>query len=44
MVRQPGLLDLDERYRKLSEVGDPVRRLKELIEFRDFPAPRCRRR
>jgi hypothetical protein len=29
MVRQPGLFDLDERYRKLSEVGDPLRRLKE---------------
>ncbi|GEM_PF-5384868 len=28
MVRQAGLFDLDERYRKLSEVGDPLGRLK----------------
>jgi IS5 family transposase len=36
MVRQPGLFDLDERYRKLSEVGDPLTRLKELIDFEVF--------
>jgi transposase, IS5 family len=36
MVRQPGLFDLDERYRKLSEVGDPLMRLKELIDFEVF--------
>jgi hypothetical protein len=29
MVRRPGLFDLDERYRKLSEIGDPLTRLKE---------------
>jgi hypothetical protein len=29
MVRHPGLFDLDERYRKLSGVGDPLMRLKE---------------
>jgi hypothetical protein len=36
MVRQPGLFDLDERYRKLSEVGDPLMGLKELIDFELF--------
>jgi len=36
MSRQPGLFDLDERYRKLSEVGDPLTRLKELIDFEVF--------
>ncbi len=36
MVRQAGLFDLDERYRKLSEVGDPLGRLKELIDFEVF--------
>lgn len=36
MVRQPGLFDLDERYRKLSEVGDPLTRLRELIDFEVF--------
>jgi IS5 family transposase len=36
MVRQPGLFDLDERYRKLSEVGDPLTRLKELVDFEVF--------
>ncbi|GLI95118.1 hypothetical protein [Methylocystis echinoides] len=36
MSRQPGLFDLDERYRKLSEVGDPLMRLKELIDFEVF--------
>ena len=36
MVRQPGFFDLDERYRKLSEVGDPLTRLKELVDFGVF--------
>ena len=36
MIRQPGLFDLHERYRKLSEVGDPLIRLKELIDFEPF--------
>jgi hypothetical protein len=36
MVRQLGLVDLDERYRKLSEVRDPLTRLKELIDFEVF--------
>ena len=33
MDRQRGFFDLDERYRKLSEVGDPLTRLKELVDF-----------
>jgi hypothetical protein len=33
MVRHPGLLDLDERYHKLSGLGDPLTPLKELIDF-----------
>jgi len=36
MVLQPGLFDLDERYRKLSEVGDPLTRLKDLVDFEVF--------
>jgi IS5 family transposase len=36
MVLQPGLFDLNERYRKLSEVGDPLTRLKELINLEVF--------
>jgi IS5 family transposase len=36
MVRQPGLFDLDERYRKLWKVGDPLTKLKELIDFEVF--------
>jgi IS5 family transposase len=38
MVRRPDLFDLDERYRKLSEVGDPLTRLEELIDFEVFRA------
>jgi hypothetical protein len=34
MARQPGLFDLDERYRKLSGVGDPLTRLKGLSTSR----------
>ena len=36
MGGQPGLFDLDERYQKLSEVGDPLTRLKELVDFELF--------
>jgi IS5 family transposase len=36
MVREPGLFDLDDRYRKLSEVGDPLVRLSALINFEVF--------
>ena len=36
MVREPGLFDLDERYRKLSEVGDPLVRLRQLVDFEVF--------
>ena len=36
MGRQPGFFDLDERYQKLSEVGDPLTRLKELVDFEVF--------
>ena len=36
MDRQRGFFDLDERYRKLSEVGDPLTRLKELVDFELF--------
>jgi IS5 family transposase len=38
MVREPGLFDLDERYRKLSEVGDPLVRLSQLVSFEVFRA------
>ncbi len=36
MGRQPGFFGLDERYQKLSEVGDPLTRLKELVDFEVF--------
>jgi hypothetical protein len=35
-VRQRGLFDLDDRYRKLSEVGDPLVRLAALVDFEVF--------
>ncbi|MBG0792676.1 hypothetical protein IYY11_04505 [Methylocystis sp. H62] len=31
-----GRLHLDERHRKLSEVDDPLTRLKELVDFEVF--------
>ncbi len=36
MVRQRGVSDLDERHRKLSELGDPPTQLQELIDFEVF--------
>jgi transposase, IS5 family len=36
---QPGLFDLDERYRMLAESGDPLIKLAELIEFEIFRGP-----
>jgi transposase, IS5 family len=36
VARHSSLFALDERYRKLSEVGDPPMRLNELIEFDIF--------
>lgn len=35
-MSQPGFFDLDERHRRLSEGGDPLVRLKALIEFEMF--------
>ena len=39
MVGQPGLFDLDDRYRRLSETGDPLVKLAGLIDFEIFRAP-----
>ena len=39
MAGQPGFFDLDERYRALSESGDPLVRLAALIDFELFRAP-----
>ena len=39
MAGQPGLFDLDERDRALSESGDPLIRLATLIDFEVFRAP-----
>ncbi len=39
MAGQPGFFDLDERYRALSENGDPLVRLTSLIDFEVFRAP-----
>lgn len=33
---QPGFFDLDERYQRLSETGDPLVKLAALIEFETF--------
>jgi hypothetical protein len=35
MIRTPGLFDLDDRYRKLSEVADLLAQLSRLINFED---------
>jgi IS5 family transposase len=36
LLGQPGFFDLDERYRRLSETGDPLVRLGKLIDFELF--------
>jgi hypothetical protein len=33
---QPGFFDLDERYEQLSEAGDPLVKLGDLIDFEIF--------
>jgi len=33
---QPGFFDLDERYRLLSETGDPLVKLASLVDFEIF--------
>ncbi|MFZ2871459.1 IS5 family transposase [Zavarzinia sp.] len=33
---QPGFFDLDERYRRLSETGDPLVKLASLVDFEIF--------
>ncbi len=38
MAGQPGLFDLDERYRALAENSDPLIRLAALIDFEVFRA------
>ena len=35
-MAQPGLFDLDERYQRLSENGDPLVRLAALVDFEAF--------
>jgi hypothetical protein len=35
-VAQPGFFDLDDRYRRLSETGDPLVKLASLIDFEIF--------
>ena len=36
MVGQPGFFDLDNWYAELSETGDPLERLAEVIDFEVF--------
>ncbi|MEO0623157.1 MAG: IS5 family transposase [Pseudomonadota bacterium] len=36
MSGQPGLFDLDERYRALSKSGDPLERLSTVVDFEIF--------
>ena len=38
MSGQRGFFDLDERYQRLSEAGDPLERLLELVDFEMFRA------
>jgi hypothetical protein len=40
MARQPGLLDLNERYRALSVAGDPLERLAGAVELGHGPPAR----
>jgi hypothetical protein len=35
-VSQPGFFDLDDRYAALSKAGDPLVRLKEVVNFEAF--------
>lgn len=35
-MAQPGFFDLDHRYRRLSETGDPLVKLAALIDFEIF--------
>jgi len=35
-MSQPGFFDLDERYRRLSETGDPLVKLSSLVDFEVF--------
>ncbi|MFM9860272.1 hypothetical protein RUR49_17550 [Pseudoxanthobacter sp. M-2] len=37
-MTQPGLFDLDERYRRLSKTADALVMLAALIDFELFPA------
>ena len=36
MSEQRGFFDLDERYQRLSEAGDPLEKLNTLIDFEIF--------
>lgn len=36
MKGQPGFFDIDERYAKLSEAGDPLERLTQVVDFEVF--------
>ncbi len=36
MVSQPGFFDADERLRALSAAGDPLERLKAVVDFELF--------
>ena len=36
MTSQPGFFDLDARYALLSDGGDPLERLSQIVSFEDF--------
>ena len=36
MIEQPGFSDLEDRYALLSDGGDPLERLNEVVSFGDF--------
>lgn len=39
MAQQPGFFDVDERYAALSKAGDPLERLREVVDFELFRKP-----
>lgn len=42
MRGQPGFWDLDDRYERLSAVGDPLEKLNSIVPWPVFESLRCR--
>ena len=43
MAKQPGFFDADERLKALSAAGDPLERLRAVVDFEVFRADSRRR-